>query len=105
MLSRQTLLAAVLGLCALNGIFSPYLPIAVPVTAVLMPELFPKTREWVLFFSSLMVASATLLASGVPAALWERLIERDPESKVSMWIWLAGAAVLTVPAYATIAGR
>lgn len=104
-MSRQTLLAAVLGLSALNGIFSPFLALAVPIAAVLMPELFPKSQEWVLFFSSLLVASATLLSSGVPAALWERLIARDPDSKAAMWIWLAGAAALTAPAYATIAGR
>jgi len=43
-----------------------------------------------------LVASATLLFSGVPAALYERLV--DGESAVSTWIWLAGAALLSVPA-------
>jgi len=101
---RQTLLALILGLCALNGIFSPYLNIALPITTVLLPELFPKSREWVLFFSSILLATTTLLASGVPAALWERLVEREADSPVSMWIWLAGAAALTLPAYAVIGG-
>lgn len=97
MLDRQTLLLVVLGLSIVNGIFSPYLNIAIPVSAALMPELFPRTVEWVLFFGSLLVASATLLFSGVPAALYERLVERDARSAVSMWIWLAGAAVLCLP--------
>jgi hypothetical protein len=97
MLDRQTLLLIVLGVCLVNGIFSPYLNIAVPVTAALMPELFPRTVEWVLFWSSILLSSATLLFSGVPAALYERLVERDPGSAVSMWIWLAGAAALTLP--------
>ena len=97
MLDRQTLLLVVLGLSIVNGIFSPYLNIAIPVSAALMPELFPRTVEWVLFFGSLLVASATLLFSGVPAALYERLIERDSHSAVSMWIWLAGAAALCLP--------
>ena len=95
---RQTLLLLILGLCTVNGIFSPFLTLAIPVTAVLMPEIFPRTIEWVLFWSSILLASATLLFSGVPAALYERLVERDPNAAASMWIWLAGAAALCLPA-------
>lgn len=98
MLDRQTLLLIVLGLSIVNGIFSPYLNIAIPVSAALMPELFPRTLEWVLFWASLLVASATLLFSGVPAALYERLVADDPNGSASMWIWLAGAALLCLPA-------
>lgn len=95
---RQTLFLIVLGVCVANGIFSPYLRLAIPVAAVLLPELFPRTLEWVLFWSSVLVASATLLLSGVPAALYERLVERDGAGTASMWIWLAGAAALSLPA-------
>jgi hypothetical protein len=97
-IDRQTLLLLILGVCIVNGIFSPYLNLAVPVTAVLMPELFPRTIEWVLFWSSILLSSATLLFSGVPAALYERLVERDPNAPASMWIWLAGSATLCLPA-------
>jgi hypothetical protein len=95
---RYTLFLLVLGLCVANGIVSPYLNIAIPVAAVLLPELFPRTMEWVLFWSSVLLASATLLVSGIPAALYERLIARDAATGVSMWIWLAGAAILSLPA-------
>jgi hypothetical protein len=95
---RTTLLLLVLGVCAVNGLYSPFLPIAIPITAVLMPELFPKTREWVLFFSSILVSTTTLFVSGVPAALWERLVARDEASLAGMWLWLAGAALMTLPA-------
>jgi len=98
MLDRQALLHLALGVCIVNGIFSPYLKLAIPITAVLMPELFPRTVEWVLFWSSVLLASATLLFSGVPAALYERLVEGKPESAASMWIWLAGALTLSLPA-------
>lgn len=101
-MDRQTLLIFVLGICIANGLFSPYLNIAIPITAALMPELFPKDREWVLFFSSVFLSSATLLFSGVPAALYERLIDRNPESLVSMFIWLAAALVLSLPALETL---
>lgn len=98
MLDRYTLFLLVLGVCVANGIFSPYLNVAIPVAAVLLPELFPRTVEWVLFWSSVLLASATLLFSGVPAALYERLVERNPESTLSTWIWLAGAVTLALPA-------
>jgi hypothetical protein len=49
-------------------------------------------------WSSVLLSSATLLFSGIPAALYERLIERDAATTISMWIWFAGAAVLTAPA-------
>jgi hypothetical protein len=97
-LDRQLVLMLILGVCILNGLFSPFLAIAIPITAVLMPEIFPKTREWVIFFSSILVSSATLFFSGVPAALWERYVARVPESEAAMWIWLAVAGVLTLPA-------
>lgn len=95
---RYTLFLIVLGIAVANGIFSPFLNIAIPVAAVLLPELFPRTVEWVLFWSSVLLASATLLFAGVPAALYERLVERNPEGTASMWIWLAGAAALAYPA-------
>jgi hypothetical protein len=100
MLDRDTLLLMTIGLCIINGIFSPYLNIAIPVSAALMPELFPRTVEWVLFWGSVLLASSTLLFSGVPAALYERLVDADPESTASMWIWLGGAALLSAPGVA-----
>jgi hypothetical protein len=102
MFDRQTLALFVLGVCIVNGMFSPYLKIAIPVTTALMPELFPRTIEWVLFWRSILVSSATLLFSGVPAALYERLVERNPEATVSMWIWLGGAALLSLPVLQTL---
>jgi len=98
MLDRDTLLLMIIGLCIVNGIFSPYMNVAVPISAALMPELFPRTVEWVLFWGSVFLASATLLFSGVPAALYERLVDSSAESTASMWIWLAAAAFLSAPA-------
>jgi hypothetical protein len=102
-MDRQTLLTIVLGVCVVNGLFSPYIVIAKPIVAVLMPEIFPRTVNWVLFFSSVFVSTATLFFSGVPAALYERLIDRDPQSPVPMYVWLGGAILLTLPALETLA--
>jgi heme/copper-type cytochrome/quinol oxidase subunit 3 len=97
-MDRQNVLPFVLSVCIFNGIFSPFLTLAIPVTAVLMPEVFPREIQWVLFWSSILISTATLLVSGVPAALYERLVERNPEAAMTSWIWLAGAVALTLPA-------
>jgi hypothetical protein len=102
-MDRNLLVFAVVGISILNGLFSPFLAIAVPISAVLMPEVFPRSVGWVLFFSSLLVASATLLVSGVPAALYERLVE-GRDGSVAIVIWLVGAAVLTLPAFRHLLG-
>jgi len=101
MLDRQTLFIVVLGMSIANGIFSPLLKIAIPISAALMPELFPRTLEWVLFWASILLASVTLLFSGVPAALYERLAG-STAGTASMWVWLAGAALLCLPAILAI---
>lgn len=98
MLDRQTLFIIVVGLSMLNGIFSPFLKIALPVSAVLLPELFPRTLSWVLLWGSVLLSTLTLLLSGIPAALYERFVERERAGTTSLWIWLAGVAVLCLPA-------
>ena len=101
-MDRHTLFLMILGVCILNGIFSPYLRIAIPISAALMPELFPRTMEWVLFWSSILLSSATLLFSGVPAALYERLVAGGREGVAAMWLWLAGAIMLSSSAILTL---
>lgn len=103
-MDRNLLVFAVVGISILNGLFSPFLAIAVPISAVLMPEVFPRSVGWVLFFSSLLVASATLLLSGVPAALYERLVDGDRDSITPVAIWLGGAALLALPAFRHLLG-
>lgn len=97
-MDRNVVLFTIVGISILNGLFSPFLAVALPIAAVLMPEVFPKSVGWVLFFSSLLVASATLLVSGVPAALYERLIDRGRGGSIVLVIWLAGAILLALPA-------
>ena len=97
-MDRNFLRFTVVGVSVLNGLFSPFLAVAVPIAAVLMPEIFPRSVGWVLFFSSLLVASATLLVSGIPAALYERLVDRGRGSVAVMAVWVVGAVLLPLPA-------
>jgi hypothetical protein len=52
-----------------------------------------------LMFASLMVSTATIILGGIPAAIYEHVTgEKEDSTEVSLWIWLAGTALLTLPA-------
>ncbi len=100
-LDRRQMLTIIAGICMVNGIFSPYIAIALQIAPILMPEMFPRTIGWALFFSSIIVSTGTLLLGGLPAALYERFVPSDA-GLTSMWVWLAAATFLTYPALDTI---
>ena len=101
-MDRQSLLLVVVAISVLNGLLSPFLGIAIPLAAVWLPEWLPRDPSWVLYLSSILVSSATLLVSGVPAALFERFVEVDETGKASMYVWIGGAILLSLPAIQTI---
>ena len=51
-----------------------------------------------LMFASLMVSTATIILGGIPAAIYERATSAKDSTDASLWIWLAGTAILTIPA-------
>lgn len=51
-----------------------------------------------LIFASLMVSTATIILGGIPAAIYERVTGASESSNASLWIWLAGTALLALPA-------
>lgn len=97
-MDRQTIFAAVVTVAVVNGIFSPMVGLAYALAPIWLPEFLPVTPGVLLYLSSLIVATATLLIAGVPAALYERLIDRQPESKISTLVWLGAAITLSLPA-------
>lgn len=83
----------------INGIFNPFFVIVFQVSIYLMAEpLFGSTAA-IAYFASLMLSTATVILGGIPAALYERYIgAKDDSTVASLWIWLAGTAILTIPA-------
>lgn len=84
----------------INGIFNQLALIFALIHAqILAPALLFDNVPLTLMFSSLMVSTATIILAGIPAALYERYIgAKDDSTVVSLWIWLAGTAILTLPA-------
>jgi hypothetical protein len=84
----------------INGLFNQlWLLFALIYTQQLAGPLFFGSVPLTLMFASLMVSTATVILGGIPAAIYERVkgVESD-STEVSLWIWLAGTAVLTLPA-------
>jgi hypothetical protein len=84
----------------INGLFNQiWLLFALIYTQQLAGPLFFGSLPLTLMFASLMVSTATIILGGIPAAIYERVkgIEGD-STETSLWIWLAGTALLTLPA-------
>jgi hypothetical protein len=84
----------------INGIFNQTaLLFALIHVQVLAPALLFGSTSLTLMFSSLMVSTATIILAGIPAAIYERFTgAKDDSTPVSLWIWLAGTGILTLPA-------
>jgi hypothetical protein len=84
----------------INGIFNQLaLLFALIHVQILAPALLFGSVPLTLMFASLMVSTATIILGGIPAAIYERFSgAKDDSSVASLWIWLAGTAILTIPA-------
>ena len=84
----------------INGLFNQdWLLIALIPMQVLAPALLFGSVPLTLMFSSLMVSTATIILAGIPASIYERVVgARADSTEASLWIWLAGTALLTLPA-------
>lgn len=84
----------------INGIFNQlWLVFGLIYVSYLAGPLFFGSFPLTLIFTSLMVSTATIILGGIPAAIYERFVgASDDSTPVSLWIWLAGTAILTLPA-------
>jgi len=84
----------------INGLFNQtWLLFSLIHVQILAPALLFGSVPLTLLFSSLMVSTATLILGGIPAAIYERFVgAKEDSTEVSLWIWLAGTALLTLPA-------
>ena len=99
-MSTRSYLIAIVLFATVNGIFSPWLVGMFPFVFVLMPAFFLSSLSVLLFISSILFATITLILGGIPAALYERWSGAKESNEISMWLWLAGVGLLTLPAAA-----
>ena len=84
----------------INGLFNQDALIFTLVhMQILAPALLFGSVSLTLMFSSLMVSTGTIILGGIPAAIYEHVAgAKDDSTEVSLWIWLAGTGILTLPA-------
>jgi hypothetical protein len=82
-----------------NGIFNPLMPLAYVFSKTLMYVPLFGSETLIFYFASLMLSTAAIILAGIPAAIYEWIIgAKEDSTAVSLWIWLAGTGVLTLPA-------
>ena len=83
-----------------NGLFNQlWVLFALIHVQILAPALLFGSVPLTLMFTSLMVSTATIILGGIPAAIYERFVgAEDDSTEASLWIWLAGTGILTIPA-------
>src|SRR5437867_1270045 len=83
----------------INGIFNPLILFAYIWAKVFMVVPLFGIEALIFYFASLMLSTATIILGGIPAAIYEHFIgTKDDSTVTSLWIWLAGTAILTIPA-------
>lgn len=92
------LLVGIAGLALLNGMhFSPFFD---PFFIVLRPiaqGFFITSPLLMFYFTSLILSTAVLVVTGVPAAIFERVTGRKRSDAWSLGIWFGGLLMLSVP--------
>lgn len=84
----------------ISGLFNQtWLLFALLHVQILAPALLFGSAALTFIFASLMVSTATIILAGIPAAIYERIVSaKDDSTDASLWIWLAGTALLALPA-------
>jgi hypothetical protein len=83
----------------INGMFNPLLVIAYIWSKVLVSYLLFEFEPLIFVFAALMLSTGTIIVGGVPAAIYEHFAgAKDDSTATSLWIWLAGTGILTIPA-------
>jgi hypothetical protein len=92
-MSPQTLFVLTVATCLVNGLTSPLLGLVFALWPLWYPPVVTPVAELVFYGASLIVATATLLASAVPAAVVDRSGASPAATNAA---WLGGAATLTL---------
>lgn len=101
-MSYQGYLIGILGFGLISGMFSPIiLPQATGAIVLLAPGLLISSPSVVVFLAYLLGSTFTIMLAGIPAALYERITGSPDSTPISLWIWLAGTALVALPAVVT----
>lgn len=105
LLKQDGYIIGIASLSLLNGMhFSPYFNfVAIPFGPILRE--YGITSPVITFYlASLIVAIGSVIVSGVPVAIFERLTGRQQSDATSMGLWLAAIFLVTIPSFLGLLG-
>ncbi len=98
----QGYIVGIVGFAILNGIYNPaLLPHSTGMAVVMTMGMLNAHVSVLVFIAYLLGATLTIMLAGIPAALYERMSGSTESTSISMWIWLACTALVTLPAVMT----
>lgn len=100
-MTPQGLFVAVLAVCMAGSLLhmlggSLVFAIVFQTAPLWWPEVFGFYPLAIAYAASLLIATATLMLGGVPAALVERLTGATGPAPAAMWTWLVAVVLLTL---------
>jgi hypothetical protein len=101
---KDGLIVGIVGAGLLNGMHqSPFFD---PMFIMMRPfaPTFFLSPVLLFYFTSLFLATLTIMLAGIPAALYERHMGGGRSSSRSLTIWLIGMIVLSIPSIMKLAG-
>jgi hypothetical protein len=98
-MERQWYYIGIAAFGMINGLFNPLIAFTYVFSKVLMYVPLFGSESLIFYFASLMLSTATIILAGIPAAIYERFVgAKEDSTVVSLWIWLAGSGILSMPA-------
>lgn len=105
-LRRDGITIAIAGISLLNGMhFSAYFDPVFILMKQFAPGFFITSPLLIFYFTSLFISALTLAIGGIPAAIYERGKSLETSNATSMWIWLGGILLLTIPTLLQMTAR
>lgn len=97
-MSRDSYISGIVLFGIISGLFSPFLLVGQIMISALAPGFLVSSAAVVLMLTSFLVSTATIMAGGIPAALYERATAQSETNGASWFIWLAATAIFATPA-------
>ncbi|MDP3408600.1 hypothetical protein [Bosea sp. (in: a-proteobacteria)] len=105
-LRRDGIVIGIAGMSLLNGMhFSAYFDPVFILMKQFAPGFFISSPLLIFYFTSLFISALTLAIGGIPAAIYERGKGLETSNATSMWIWLGGIMLLTIPTLLQMTAR
>ena len=105
-LRRDGIFIGIAGTSLLNGMnFSAYFEPVFILMKQFAPGFFISSPLLIFYFTSLFLSALTLAIGGIPASIYERQKGLKESTPTSLWIWLGGILLLTIPTLLNMTAR